>query len=111
MNQTRTTLIYVIAAAVALAIAWAARPARIDRQKTVDDSGQRFFAEFDPLEAKSMEIATFDEDSSERRAFKVAQTNGVWSIPSREDYPADAKDRLAQAAAGVMDITKGSAVS
>ena len=32
--------------------------------------------------------------------------DGKWVIPSHYDYPADAKDRLAKTAAGVMDLTK-----
>jgi hypothetical protein len=36
----------------------------------------------------------------------VTFSNGRWTIPSHYNYPADAKDRLAQTAAGVIEIKK-----
>lgn len=110
MSETVKTLIYVLLAAVALLVAWAAKPATI-KYETLDDQGDRFFEQFDPLAAKSLEIVSFDEASARPRAFKVAQVGGRWAIPSHEDYPADAQDHLAQAASSVMDLVKGAAVS
>ncbi|HWB19031.1 MAG TPA: DUF4340 domain-containing protein, partial [Phycisphaerales bacterium] len=111
MNQMTRTLAFAAAGIVSLGVAWLARPATIDRTAKIDDTGERFFPEFDPLEPRSMEIVGVDETSSKRQIFDVAQHNGVWSIPSHENYPADAQDKLAQAAASVMDVTKGSVVS
>ena len=34
----------------------------------------------------------------------MAQVNGVWSIPSHSDYPADAKEHMAQAATALLDL-------
>jgi hypothetical protein len=110
MNESSRTGIYVVVAIVALVVAWLAKPATITR-KMFDDTGQRFFEPFDPLLARSMEIVSFNEATSVRNAFKVAQVNGRWAIPSHENYPADAQDHLAQAASSVMDLTKGSVVS
>ena len=36
--------------------------------------------------------------------FKVAQVNDAWSIPSHENYPADAEDQLGEAAAGMIGL-------
>lgn len=110
MNETLRTLIYAVVGVIAIAIAWWARPATIER-RAMDDSGERFFAAFDPLEARSLEIVSVSEDTGTPRAFKVAQSNGVWTIPSHEGYPADAAERLAGAAASVMDLIKGPSVS
>src|SRR6266850_3848469 len=110
MTESARTGFYVAAAAVALGLAWLARPASIEH-KAFDDSGKRFFDQFDPLAAKSLEIVTFNESTSRRSMFKVAQENGRWVIPSHEGYPADAKDHLAQAATSVMDLIKGPVLS
>lgn len=110
MTETLRTFIYIIIGVVALGVAWVARPAGI-KYETLDDSGQRFFSEFDPLEAKSLEIVAVNQETMERRAFKVAQQGGRWVIPSKQNYPADAQDHLARAAASVMDVTKGTVVS
>ena len=58
----------------------------------------------DPLKAKRMRIVTFDEGTSHAREFEVAQVNGVWSLPSHKNYPADAKDQMAAAAASLVDV-------
>ena len=34
----------------------------------------------------------------------MAQVNDVWSIPSHSDYPADAKEHMAQAATALLDL-------
>jgi hypothetical protein len=51
-----------------------------------------------------MRIVTFDEGTSQVREFEVAQNNGVWSLPSHQNYPADAKEQLASAAAALVDL-------
>ncbi len=110
MPETTKTALLILLALLFLFIAWTARPAARAIGK-IDDSGQRFFAEFDPLEATSLQIIDFDEDTGTPLAFKVAQVNGVWSIPSHESYPADAQNQLAEAAAAVVDLIKGPSVS
>jgi len=111
MSQLTRTLVYLAAGLMGLVIAWLAQPASIERDTVKDDSGQRFFPQFDPLEARSLEIVGVDEATSQRRAFKVAQQNGKWTIPSKQGYPADAQDQLAKAASSVMDVVRGAVVS
>lgn len=110
MNENRKTLIFVALALVFVVIGFVARPAA-PRRGEFDDAGERFFAEFDPLEARSLEIISIDQDTARLRAFKVAHEGGVWSIPSHENYPADAEDQLAGVAADVVDLIKGPRVS
>lgn len=112
MSESLRTIVYVAAGLAALVAAWAVKPARISYEK-LDDSGQRFFEQFDPLAAKSLEISAINPDTLARQNFRVAQQSpdGPWTIPSRENYPADAQDHLAKAATSIMDVTKGTVVS
>lgn len=71
------------------------------------DLGERFFPNFeDPAVAMSLEVIEFDEATAEAIPFRVQNENGIWTIPSHHDYPADGQDRLAQTAAGVMLLEK-----
>ncbi len=71
------------------------------------DIGERFFPDFnDPGEAVSLEVIEFNEETAEARPFRVQNRNGIWTIPSHHDYPADGADRLAQTAAGIMLLEK-----
>src|SRR5262249_46029724 len=111
MSENNKTIGFVAAAVALLLAAWMLRPApaSIERQ---DDIGQEFFPDFkDPNTATSLEVVEYDEPSGGLRPFKVAQTNGVWSIPSHEGYPADAKNQLEQAAAAMIGLEKLSMVS
>lgn len=87
-----------------LLLAWLSKPAA---PPTITDDmvGKSLFPELDdPLKAKRMRIVTFDEGTSQVREFEVAQNNGVWSLPSHQNYPADAKEQLASAAAALVDL-------
>jgi hypothetical protein len=56
------------------------------------------------LAVKSLEIVTYDEATATPHQFKVAVSQRGWSLPSRFDYPADAKDQVAEAASGLMNL-------
>lgn len=71
------------------------------------DVGESFFPEFtDPDTATSLEVIAFDEDTAAAAVFLVTNRNGLWTIPSHHDYPADGEERLANIAAGVIAIIK-----
>ncbi len=106
MKETKRTVVYIGVAVVLLALAFLASPRRIV-PGAFQDQGQAFFAGFtDPNEATSLEIVSYDAATSAPKPFKVMFKNGRWTIPSHHDYPADAKDRLAKTAAGVIDILR-----
>jgi hypothetical protein len=106
MDETRKTLIFVIAAVVLAAIAFIMTPHRITPDAFLDQ-GQPFFPEFtDPNAAATLEVVAYDEASGAAKPFKVVNNNGVWTIPSHYNYPADGQDRLAKTAAGVIGIKK-----
>ena len=46
----------------------------------------------------------FDEETATLKDFEVAEQDGVWSIPSKGGYPADAERQMAEAATGVMGL-------
>jgi hypothetical protein len=110
MSEIAKTIAFVAVGGIFIGAAWVARPTAHE-PGVFDDSGERFFDLFDPLEARSLEIVEFDETTGRPEIFKVAQVNGVWSLPSAENYPADAEDQLAAAAASVVDLTKSPHVS
>jgi hypothetical protein len=57
----------------------------------------------DPGAAKQLKIVEFDEDSATLREFEVAEVDGLWTIPSKDNYPADADRQMAEAATSLMD--------
>ena len=78
---------------------------RADGRCRAGQRGQKLFPDFsDPLSAASLEVFRYDEDTSTIRPFKVAKVNGVWSIPSHSNYPADAREHMAEAATALLDI-------
>ncbi|MEX2558831.1 MAG: hypothetical protein WD403_02900, partial [Pirellulales bacterium] len=111
MKENTKTLTYLGAALAVLLGAWMSRPSTpVDALKGIE--GTALFPEFkDPTTARSMEILEYDEDTAEIRSFEVAQKKGLWTIPSHEDYPADASQQLAEAAGSLVDLKVVSVVS
>ncbi|MCE2543297.1 MAG: DUF4340 domain-containing protein, partial [Acidobacteria bacterium] len=71
------------------------------------DVGEPFFPEFtDPEEAATLEVIEFDEEQAAAIPFMVTNRNGLWTIPSHHDYPADGEERLADAAANIISVIK-----
>jgi len=105
MDENKKTLGFIGVAAALLLGAWLLQPRPV-KSETESLVNTKFFPEFvDPMKAASMEIVDFDPIAGPR-VFKVSQVNDVWSIPSHQNYPADGKDHLAQAAASVIDLTR-----
>ena len=72
-----------------------------------NDQGQPFFPSFkEPLTCTSLEVIDYNPSTATAAPFKVMFKDGTWGIPSHHNYPADAKDRLAKTAAGVIDLKK-----
>ncbi|GAB6164678.1 hypothetical protein JCM19992_06780 [Thermostilla marina] len=108
MTQTLRTAVFTVAALVAVGITATAYKlsapapeltgAETMRNKTLFPKFQR------ALDAAELEIIEFDPDTAAIIPFKVAQIDGKWSIPSHENYPADAKDHLAAAATSLIGL-------
>lgn len=106
MSEMRKTLIFCGAAIVLAALAMLTAPRRVTPGAFVDQ-GKPFFPEFtDPNAARTLEVIVWDAQTGSAVPFKVTYSGGIWTIPSQYNYPADAKDRLAQTAAGVIEIKK-----
>ncbi len=110
MNENAKTLSFVVAAALVVLVAVFVRPRPPRAAEEADVQGQALFDDFQPLEAAGLEIFDFDEERATVRPFQVARTPGKdgtlrWSIPSHDNYPADAQNQLADAAAGMMGLT------
>jgi hypothetical protein len=111
MNENTKTISFIFTAVAVLALAWMFRPAA-PPLVTDEMVGKSLFPELDdPLKAKKMRIVLFDEGTSQVREFEVAQANGVWALPSHQNYPADAKDQLASAVSALADLKVLSRVS
>lgn len=107
MQEQHKTLTFVLVAAIAALVAWEPWRPSLSTSNVPEGVGEKLFPEFkDPLAARSLEVVTFNEEDATLRDFKVAQQNGVWSIPSHSDYPADAADHMAQAATALLDLEK-----
>jgi hypothetical protein len=107
MKELHKTLTF---AAVALVLTGAAvirLPGRSTTDVAFNDQGKPFFPNFkDPLACTDLEVVDYDPTTATASRFQVKFQGGRWVIPSHYNYAADAKDRLAKTAAGVMDLTK-----
>jgi hypothetical protein len=106
MSETRKTLAFAGVALLLVVFAVLTAPKRITPNAFLDQ-GEPFFPGFeDPNEARTLEVIDWDEETGSAVPFKVTFKDGRWKIPSHHDHPADAEDRLAETAAGVIGIKK-----
>ena len=107
MNESIRTLIFVAVGSVVALGAYITKP-RVDagRIGEVPQEGKPLFPEFnDPSIAKSLEIKQFDEATAKPTDFIVAkQADGIWTIPSHGNYPADAESQLKAVAETFADL-------
>jgi hypothetical protein len=103
MSELAKTTAFVAVALVSLIAAWATQPtsAELDVKSLVGEDLTKGFT--DASEAKRLRIVQFDEASATLREFEVAEENGLWVIPSKNGYPADAERQMAEAATSLMD--------
>ncbi|MEM1304179.1 MAG: DUF4340 domain-containing protein [Planctomycetota bacterium] len=102
MSETAKTIAFVAVAAVTLALSFVARPksAVFDVSSQI---GEILTKPFPPEAAKRFTIVRFDEETATLSEFQVAEQDGVWTIPSKGGYPADAFRELAEATTAVSD--------
>lgn len=107
MNEQNRTMIHAaIAGVVALLVVFEiVRTNRDDGVRITKKVGEVFYPDFkNPSDAKSLKIVKFDEKLGIMKEFEVAEVKGRWSIPSQDNYPADAKDRLRDVATTLIDL-------
>src|SRR6185295_834461 len=103
MSENAKTITFVVVGLVAIMIGMATAPssAELDKDTLVGKNLTDKFSS--PEVAKRLRIVRFDEDTAKPREFEVAEQNGLWSIPSKDNYPADAAKQMAEAATSLMD--------
>jgi hypothetical protein len=105
-SESRTTLVFAGTAAALLAVVLLTGT-RPKEAEVFTQQGKPFYPEFvDPLKASALEIWDFEESTATAKPFRVAFEGGKWVIPSHNNYPADAKERLAKTATAVIDLKK-----
>ncbi|MDR1963026.1 MAG: DUF4340 domain-containing protein [Planctomycetaceae bacterium] len=104
MTETTKTLIFFILAVLLLGVAVLTRPV-VREIKMEEMVGKPLFPKFtDPLAVKKLEIVR-QNAAGDTDEFRIAEVNGVWSIPSHDNYPADAKDQMGKVAESLVDLT------
>ncbi len=107
MNETVKTSIFaavaLVAALAAFGSVWLTQPVEAPAE---NDVGKQLFPDFkDPLKGASLEIVRVEKDLGKLRRFKVEQgSDGRWVIPSHGSYPADAENRIRDAAVALIDL-------
>lgn len=102
MTETAKTLVFIAIGAVALLGAYFldAGSQPIQDEELV---GASLNSTLDVDDPKGLRIIKFEPATASTREFKVAAVDGVWRIPSKEDYPADATRQMAEAANALID--------
>jgi hypothetical protein len=104
MSEATKTSTYAGAALAVLVIALVTRP-QPPRPSETATSETMLNAVDDPFAATQLKVVKYDEGTSSVRTFEVAKRDGLWVIPSHQDYPADAQTHMADAATSVMNLT------
>ena len=109
MNEVKKTGLFWaaagVAAAIAAVVAWPT--ASRDEGGVSAQVNQDLFGKFkDPLTAASMKIVTFDEEQGKLAMFEVRKDreSELWTIPSRDGYPADAVEQMKDAANSLVGL-------
>ena len=105
-SDFKKTIVFVVAALVMTGAAYFSSLDRSIRPEAFNDQGQKFFDDFDPNSAATLEVIEIDPATLTPMPFKVTFKNGRWVIPSHYDYPADAKKRLVDTATGIIGLIK-----
>jgi hypothetical protein len=103
MTENAKTIAFVAIGMVAIIVGLLARPsvAELDEETLVDTVLTKNFKQVE--DAKELRIVRFDEDTGTRHEFVVAEQDGLWSIPSKDGYPADAAEQMGKAATSLLD--------
>ena len=81
-------------------------------QATTEAAAAKTFGEVVPAESiASLRVATWDEATSAAQVLEVKKANGVWTIPSHFDFPADGNTRVTKAATGFLGVERGRVIT
>ncbi len=102
MSESAKTFAFIAAAALAVGAAVVTRPTTGEFDVS-DLIGKPLTQGFQLDQAKRMTIVEFDEATATSKTFDVAEQAGLWSLPSKGGYPADAEEQLARAVNEIAD--------
>jgi hypothetical protein len=102
MSESAKTTIFIALALLAVAAAYFVdRPTQAVNVSSL--VGSTLNSDFEVDTPKRLRIVKFDRPTAETKQFEVASIDGVWRIPSKQDYPADATQQMAAAANALID--------
>ncbi len=111
MNETTKTLVFVAIAAGLAGTAFLTRPQVNRATSEFVEERAPFYPDVNPDGVKGLEVTAYDKEKGELDSFSVKLQNGVWIIPSHNNYPADAADRLKKTAGAVLSLQRDTVVS
>jgi len=107
MNDTTKTVSFVVVAALLALLSllvWVQTQPRTISE--FEKTGEEFFPEFSQSsEINRLEISELGDDG-QLQQFVVENQDGIWRIPSHFGYPAEASQRLAETAAGLIGLRR-----
>ncbi len=101
MTEMAKTIAFVAVAAGSLLVAFVVG-SNVDQFDVESLVGERL-NQFEVEAPKRLKIVKFDNDTAAVREFEVAEAEGLWTIPSKQSYPADAARQMAEAATCLID--------
>ena len=106
MNENNKTVLFIIAAAACVGLAFYTAPEARDPSAQGSKMGQALFESFDPRAATGIEIVEVDEENIESKTFEVSQTEKGWFIkrPGKTDYPANADNQVKNVSSILFDL-------
>ena len=110
-NQWVVTLAFVAMAAVLSLVAARVQPEGYSTAIFSDQGEDLFPALTDASAVQSIEIVDYNAEQAVARPLKVEMRKGRWVLASHGDYPAEARDRLAQTAGALVGLKKDSVSS
>lgn len=110
-SELLKTTLFVAAALILAASANWVEPVAV-RPEILSDEGELLFPEFrDVMDVKAIEVIDYNEDQAVAQPLKVEFTGNRWVLPSHNNYPAEAADRLDKTAGALLDVKKDLVVS
>lgn len=109
MNEGRTTGIFALIAVVSLVLAWWTNPeSATDQADLIGElTNTDVFKDFtDPAVATTLQIIKYNEELATTDRFEVARDpkSKLWTLPSNDDYPADAAEQVRDATTPLIGL-------